>query len=131
MSSSSPNLELNYLYRDASNNKSRGSVVFSNRTGLSLDAIQRGLRAGFVDLDHHFECATWALPSLYEYPYDPELDHGWHEYDRIMPTDAAPTHGDITELIERIHRSCGAGDDEMVIAGLNTQSPIPRDEDRA
>lgn len=102
MSTSSPDLELEYLYRDAGNNKCFGSVVFSNRASLSINEIEERLRAGFVDLDNHFEVAALGLPSLYEYPYDPELDHGWHEYDQITPTDAAPTHGDIAELIERI-----------------------------
>jgi len=100
------NILFEYLYRDAGNNKNWGSVIFSNREGLSVEELTLKIRSGLID-GEFFEVDKLGVPPLYFDRYDPELDHGWHEFFGIEETGEGvrDSHGrDIAELIRRRHR---------------------------
>ena len=73
-----------YLYRDAGNYKNYGEVVFANGSGLPLTTIDELIKASLID-GAWFVAKDWGVPELFftEYPYLPELDHEWHEYDAV------------------------------------------------
>ena len=89
-SASQPNLKLNYRYRDAGNYKQFGSVVFSNSSNLSLDEATKLIQEKLISSEF-FVPKEWKLPSLHLHPYDPELDHEYHEFENWELTDDAPT----------------------------------------
>jgi hypothetical protein len=87
---SQPNLKLNYRYRDAGNYKQFGSVVFSNSSNLSLDEATKLIQEKLISSEF-FVPKEWKLPSLHLHPYDPELDHEYHEFESWELTDDTPT----------------------------------------
>ena len=89
-SASQPNLKLNYRYRDAGNYKQFGSVVFSNSSNLSLDEATKLIQEKLISSEF-FVPKEWKLPTLHLHPYDPELDHEYHEFEIWELTDDAPT----------------------------------------
>lgn len=90
MSASKTNLQFNYLYRDAGNYKVFGQVIFSNPEGLSLDHIEREIRAALTDQEF-FDPAAWDVPRLEFDEENPELDHGWNEFESVEHTDEEVT----------------------------------------
>ena len=83
------NIRFNYLYRDASNYKKWGSVIFSNPDKLSLDDIEGNLTAYF-DNQMYFIASHVDIPEVFlfinDYPFS-EDDHFFHEYDSLEITD--------------------------------------------
>jgi hypothetical protein len=75
-----PNLKLNYRYRDAGNFKQFGSVIFSNTERLSIGEVTILLLEKLID-NELFIPQEWDLPRLHFHPYDPELDHPYHEFE--------------------------------------------------
>ena len=75
------NIKLNYLYRDASNYKNFGSVVFSNPNHASLRNIESIIKQNLIDSEY-FVAEVWQLPSLF-FPERNEDDHIWHEYESL------------------------------------------------
>lgn len=49
MSGSSLKIKFSYLYRDAGNYKQYGSVVLDNPDNLSLEEIEKQIRANLID----------------------------------------------------------------------------------
>lgn len=86
-----PNLEIHYLYRDASNNKNRTSVVITNRERLcTYEAYQR-LRAHFAKQQCwpdivHIQPELLGWPTAYFDEYDPEEDLDLHELEGLQDT---------------------------------------------
>lgn len=85
-----PNIQFNYLYRDAGNYKSYGSLIFANKEKLSLEFIQEQVTNHLIDGDY-FLPQKWQVPFIYKHPYDPELDHDWYEVESVEYTEEAIT----------------------------------------
>jgi hypothetical protein len=97
------NLELHYLYRDAGNFKSFGSVIVSNPDSIAVKEAESRLRECLIDR-LYFVADLVQLPSLFPSPRIEALDHSWHEFEAVEETASSPT--DVmartgAELIER------------------------------
>lgn len=77
-------IRFNYLYRDASNYKRWGAVIFSNPQGLTVERIEESLRNVF-DQGELFIAHQLGLPELFPYITEPicEDDHCYHEYESV------------------------------------------------
>ncbi|MGB4912009.1 MAG: hypothetical protein WBO95_07730 [Candidatus Dechloromonas phosphoritropha] len=95
-----------YLYRDASNYKSWGSLLLEGRaTEVELEALRTGLNCG-----EFFIAEQVGIPPLYAELWQlsdgpTEDDHVWHTFHELRPANAeeitgAPW-GKVTELIAR------------------------------
>src|SRR5260370_37379054 len=85
------NLKFHYLYRDASNYKKWGEVVFPNSEGLTSDAVIKALRDS-LSCDELFVAQQVRLPEVFlfrEYPLTPD-DHCFHEFDSVEVTSDVP-----------------------------------------
>jgi hypothetical protein len=81
MSNQLENTVFHYLYRDAANYKSPGSVVF--RGGFDAE-MEKRIR-GACHSGEHFVAEQVGLPLLFGFldsnsSVDPRYDHGWHEF---------------------------------------------------
>lgn len=87
-----PNTEFRYIYRCAGNYKSSGVAVFAG--SITEDERNKMVRA--LDGENYFIARQIGVPSAFpwelgEGDYDDEVDHCWHEFCEIGPTDAPPT----------------------------------------
>ncbi|MBS9525856.1 hypothetical protein KI659_17680 [Litoribacter alkaliphilus] len=80
------NIRFHYLYRDAGNYKQFGSVVVSNPEGFTLEALDLFLKA-HLSQEEFFVPSNLGLPGLHSSPYDPYLDHEWHQYEELEWTE--------------------------------------------
>lgn len=84
-----PNASFEYLYRDASNFKVWGSVVFAGP--LTNDLTRRLLRA--LESSEFFIAHQVRIPGLFlglpHWPLE-EDDHCWHEFGRLESTSEVP-----------------------------------------
>jgi hypothetical protein len=90
--SNSQNVNLSYLYRDASNYKAWGEVIFANPEGLSLEEIEKSLASCFLD-GMFFVASQVGIPEVflfYKYPFS-EDDHFSHEFDSVEYTNEQVT----------------------------------------
>lgn len=71
-----------YLYRDGGNFKNWGEACFKNEQGLSLEEIDARIRESLID-GMYFSAEKVGLPTLYFDERNDQLDHEWHEYDRV------------------------------------------------
>lgn len=71
------NIQLNYLYRDASNYKNYGWVIVST-DNVDLNEIDRKIREKLID-GEYFSAAKVGVPELF-FDIQNEDDHDWHEY---------------------------------------------------
>jgi hypothetical protein len=97
------NIEFQYLYRDWGNFKNFGSLVFGNRSRLATDEIRRRVERA-INCDHAFVASRLKVPELFfrDIPYNPEFDHGFHEFFDALETDLTPndpTDRDILDLL--------------------------------
>lgn len=76
------NIRFSYLYRDAGNFKNFGEVVFSNPNNLSLEESSAKIKQALLD-EMFFDACTVGIPELFFDDYDEELDHDWHEFERL------------------------------------------------
>ena len=97
------NVILEYLYRDAGNNKIWGEVLFSNKSNLSRHDLLKMIREKLIDSEF-FIAEKAGLTPLYFEKYDAELDHGWHELFDIKPSDGKfrSCEKDIMQFIENL-----------------------------
>jgi len=79
------NIKINYLYRDASNYKQFGSIVFTNNSGLGLNHVEKILRGRLID-GEYFSALQWGFPELFFHTSTAD-DHEWHEWWGIEFTD--------------------------------------------
>lgn len=89
MKDSRLNIKLNYLYRDASNYKQYGSVIFSNINNLSILEIDDIIRNQLIE-EISFNHTEFGITSLF-FENKNEDDHDWHEYENLEMTDENPT----------------------------------------
>jgi len=98
------NIKFEYLYRDAANYKQFGEVIFSNPSAMELATIDAQIRKQLID-NEWFYPAKWGLKDLHYFAWDVELDHIFHEYIGIFPTDEPATEMDVRAFLEKI--KCG------------------------
>ena len=81
------NVEFTYLYRDGSNYKKWGRVVFSNPDLLSSDSVENDLQRAFLQ-DGLFIASQIRVPDVFLYAGEAFSfdDHCYHEFDSARPT---------------------------------------------
>src|SRR4051812_15921843 len=97
------NVKFHYLYRDGSNYKNWGEVVFFNDGDLSLELIAKLLSGSFME-DGLFVAHQVRIPEVFlaTEGHLTEDDHCFHEFGEIEATTDAPSdrHGrSISEFI--------------------------------
>lgn len=97
---------LEYLYRDAGNNKRWGNITLSNRDRVKYDELRSSIRSNLID-GEFFVAETVGLPTLYFESHDPDLDHGWHQFHDIQPSNNANDDNemDILEFIQKLQHT--------------------------
>lgn len=98
------NLVLEYLYRDAGNNKNWQAINFSNTLQQPVSDIEEQIRAYLID-GRYFVAEQLDLPTAYFDNHDPELDHNWHEYSELKTTDEPVTDSskrDISDFLQQL-----------------------------
>lgn len=103
------NTGLEYLYRDASNYKRWGEVVFAGEATAEL-------RERFANVLHEgewFIAEQVRLPNVFldDFPINDD-DHCWHEFFAFVSTDAEVTDAydrTMEQLVTEFERVCGAG----------------------
>jgi len=102
MSDLNNNIKLSYLYRDSGNYKQYGFEIFSNPTHKSIHEIEDEIKSKLIDKEY-FIASQWNLPSLQKCPFDLEMDHNWHEFERIeLTTENCTSKIDIDQFIGSI-----------------------------
>ena len=115
------NLSFQYLYRDASNYKQHGETIFSNRGHLSLDEIEKQIRACLHD-GEFFIAQQVNIPECFFDVLHEEDDHPWHEFNLVEETcdpmfdPEPPEHTrDITQFIADMQKVREVGWDELKV----------------
>lgn len=80
------NIKFSYLYRDAGNYKNYGQVIFDNPHSLSINEFEELIRTKLID-GQWFYTKDWKLPDLHFKKWDDELDHSFHEFENLSPTE--------------------------------------------
>ena len=125
------NTKFRYLYRDGSNNKNGGEVIFGG-TPASLDEASDSLESLF-DEDQYFIAGQLGIPEIFlwnpDVEYNPDdartypetmgpgnyciaegVDHCWHEFDYLESTEAPPTDPrTIQKFIEDVRKAAAEG----------------------
>ncbi len=99
------NVKFEYLYRDAGNFKQWGEVIFSNENGLNVLDIDRSIRECLIDQEF-FIAEKLNVPVLYFSIFNPELDHGWHEFGSVMDCENEATdlkNRDISDFLRIVN----------------------------
>jgi hypothetical protein len=79
-----------------------GHVIFSNPEGLSLEHFQCEIKAALIDQEF-FDPAAWGVPKLEFDAENPELDHGWNEFESVEQTEEEPTlEHTVSQFLEAI-----------------------------
>ena len=91
------NIEFSYLYRDAGNFKSFGTVVFTNKNQTSLEKLNEMIKQRLID-EIYFDALNASVPSLFFDDYDDELDHDWHEFECISEVETMPNDADARDI---------------------------------
>lgn len=97
-------IRFHYLYRDYSNYKNHNTIVFANPNNLSLEIIDKKIRARLID-GQWFHHQLWNVPDLHFEKTDWEADHPLHEYNYVE-TCFEPTQvqGTIDEFLAQISK---------------------------
>ena len=94
------NILFQYLYRDASNWKQHGEVVFANNGGMFLPDVETQIRAALSD-GEWFKAEMVDLETCFFSNHDTDDDHPWHEFWKVSETDLLPTDPrDITQFVQ-------------------------------
>ncbi len=91
MNQTNANIQFNYLYRDASNYKNYGAVIFTNPNNLSVADIEGQIKQYLID-GEFFDITGLGIPHLY---FDNliEDDHTWREFVSVEVIGEDPTDG--------------------------------------
>lgn len=71
---------------------------------MDLAKVDVQIRKQLID-NEWFYPAKWGLNDLHYFAWDDEIDHQFHEYIGISPTDEPATEMDIRAFLEKI--KCG------------------------
>jgi len=77
-----PNIKFNYFYRDSSNCKKYGFVVFTNPDNLDLIEVEKRIRAKLI-WGEWFYADEWGAPELFLDKCDFGVDPTWHEFEGV------------------------------------------------
>jgi len=83
------NIKFKYLYRDESNYKKYGHVVFSNPDGVSAEEVKTRLEKSFLQA-LLFNASQVGLPELFFEDFPLPNDFTLHEFDGVETTDELP-----------------------------------------
>lgn len=101
------NIRFEYLYRDAGNFKNWGEVVFVNRDGYDVIALERRARRVLIDREY-FDADKAMVPNLKFTDYIDGLDHAWHEFHAFAPTASEPSDlegRDVAEFLAHLEQA--------------------------
>ena len=76
------NIKFSYLYRDSTNYKKHGSVVFPNPGNYGLSEIEELIRSKLID-ELWFYANEWQVPDLFLESFSPYDDPTWHEFESV------------------------------------------------
>lgn len=99
------NVKFEYLYRDSGNYKNFGKVICENKNRESIEKLSTQIRAKLLD-ELYFKAKSSHLLDLHFGNFDEELDHDWHEFEKITETDEPANDfkkRDIKDLINDLH----------------------------
>lgn len=91
------NIKLNYLYRDFSNYKQYGSIVFENSKDITLEELTAIIESKLID-GEYFSADEWKIPNFF-FETKIDDDHSWHEFQNVEYTNDDAEFGDITTLL--------------------------------
>jgi len=98
-----PNIKFNYLYRDNSNYKNYGSVVFANPDNVDLSELEALIKSKLDDYTW-FHAHEWKLPEIYFSWCDFQNDPTWHEFEFVtyskMPVNAPISLSEFIDLVK-------------------------------
>jgi hypothetical protein len=100
------NIKFNYLYRDGSNYKSWGNVIFANPDQLTVAEIEKRLTNAFLS-DNLFIASQVSIPERFLFADGKftKYDHCYHEFDCAeicadIPTDVL--NRSITDFLSNV-----------------------------
>lgn len=99
----SQNIKFNYLYRDASNYKLWGEVIFTNSDGLALDYINKRLKQAF-DFKTYFIADQINIEEVF-FEDITDDDHCYHEFYSVDITEedgTDPLNRTITSFLKQV-----------------------------
>jgi hypothetical protein len=107
------NVKLIYLYRDASNYKAWGEIIFRNPDKLTLKEIEDRLRSSF-DSREFFVASQVSIPEVFLFLHDrfTEDDHFFHEFHAVEFTTEQCTDlydRSIKAFVEQVEHSSKSG----------------------
>ena len=105
------NIKFNYLYRDGSNYKSWGEVVFTNPNQLTLEEIETRLINAFLP-DKLFIANQVFIPEQFLFISGKftKFDHCYHEFDSVEICQENPTDdlgrsiNDFLKVVEQVSK---------------------------
>jgi hypothetical protein len=83
-----PNFKFSYLYRDSSNYKKFGYVIFTNPDNVDLQKFESLIKSKLI-YETWFYADKWDWPELFTEYIDFRVDPTWHEFENIEYTDEA------------------------------------------
>jgi hypothetical protein len=96
------NIKVVYLYRDYSNYKNWGEIIFENPENISIGTIENQIRECLIE-GEWFYAHEWEIPDLHFKTWNIEDDHCWHEFaDVEETTEPATTHNSLKEFLQKI-----------------------------
>lgn len=105
------NPRLNYLYRDAGNYKTYGSVIFKASNRRSISHLQALMEEALIEREY-FVAKDVGVPDLRPAVLDSSMDHDWHEVESLDECGEPPDDRfgrTIDEFIESMAASSMAG----------------------
>jgi len=81
-----PNIKFSYLYRDGSNYKKFGYVVFNNPDNINLQEFEDLIKSKLI-YGAWFYADKWNLPEVFTEYIDFRVDPTWHEFESVEYTD--------------------------------------------
>jgi len=95
-----PNIKFNYRYRDGSNYKNHGFVIFNSSQNIKLGFLQNLIKSKLID-ETYFYASKWNIPNLFFPNPDLELGPTWHEFESIeLTTERHNTLLSLTDFIK-------------------------------
>ena len=83
------NIKFSYCYRDSSNYKKHGFLIFANPMNVELEYMAALIQSKLVD-ETWFYAKDWLLPDLRSSCFDYDLDPTWHEFESVVYTEEEP-----------------------------------------
>ena len=97
-----PNIKFFYLYRDCSNYKKFGYVVFNNPDNINLQELENMIKSKLI-YETWLYADKWKLPEVFTQYIDFRVDPTWHEFESIEYTDeAASSEAVLIEFINSL-----------------------------